>query len=713
MLKVPDFEIRSIEETMQLIKQKIPYMGIQWNDTGESDPGITVLELFAAMNTALQERLDTVTKAHKDKYLRLLGINKEINQCSKAIVSVENLMDKPYVLLKGTKLLAGGIVFETDISKIIYNIHIEKLYIKTQYGVSDITRLMNRLDIKDYMFGKNVQAGNEFYIGLSGPLWNTTNHSLYFWLDNSYRRNPISKEIPLILSDIQWEYFDGQQWKQADVIKDETNGFLCDGFVTLHFNGNMEKYEDEQLQSAYYIKAVVKSADYDRMPMLSDISVSAVEVVQKDTICKTFLFSGSGSDRQTYLLEHALAMNANVVVEVKRENGEWIHFPVGRKPESRCNILIVDDTKPFLYFDRRIYGAVPAKGENNIRVTCYQDGFDEKRLISYGTGLIRQTYVLDMDEIAWDSFSIVTSRPTYYGKRYYDWEKIEDLADAAEEKVYQIDMSSTVLYFGDGVHGAVPAEDETIMISGLAFTKGADGNVKPDEITRFKDAEKNSFLRVSNKTKSTGGRNLADTEEIIKRLKAFQITPQRAVTKKHYQMLVKQAPGLAIEKFAVWNYWDLASFEGNKESLQKNTVYISVLPYDYKQGSTFFEKYKDVLVRYLDKYRLVTTNIEVLEPVLAGVDVYGTIYIKEQRLAQEELFYDVIRQYFLSKKEFGEELSSGELYALLDVIDSVEYIENINFECSYRGCRNGHSGNLILHPNAVCYIKSINLEFKR
>ena len=714
MLRVPDFEIRSVEETMRLIKQKIPLMGDQWNDTGESDPGITILELFSYMNTAMQERLDTITKKHLDKYLRLLGVSKKTNRCSRAIISVIAQKEEPYVLLKGTKLLAGDVVFETDMTKIIYAIHIKKLYHQTAEGYFDLSRLLNSITIKEFMLGRKVEAGNAFYIGLSSPLWNTTNHSFYFWLDDTYERNPLSPNIPFALSKVRWEYYDGQKWTPAQVLKDETNSFLCSGYITFHIDGQMEPYQGEGLEEWYYLRAVAETADYDIMPVLCDISLSAVEVVQKDTVCHTFLFSSTGADRQTYLMEHALAMNGKIVVEVLRDNGEWIIYPVGRKPDSRCNVLVVNGTKPFLYFDRRVYGVVPEKGENNIRVTCYQESFDDKRLISFGTGLIRQTYALDFNEIDWNGFSIVSTRPTYYGRRYYEWKRVDDLADASEdERAYQIDMGTSTLLFGDGIHGAVPAEDETIIVSNLSFTRGAEGNVKPNEINRFQEQDKNEILLVSNHLKSTGGKNQMDTYDVLKNLESFRYKLKRAVTKEHYKTLVSQAPGLALEKTAIWSYWDLVEFEGKKDTLHENTIYISILPYGYQPGCRFFEKYRAVLLQYLENYRMVTTNLEILEPELAGIEVYGTIYIKEQRMAEEGLFRDKIQAYFDSKREFGEELSSGELYAILDTIDSVEYIENINFECSHPGCKYGHNGNLILHPNAVCFIKSVHLEFKR
>ena len=715
MLKVPDAEIRNMEETMRLLKQKIPLMGTGWTDTGSSDPGITVLELFAFMNMTMQERLGEVTRAHLNKYRRLLGLMMEPGKCSRAVVDIKALDDKPHVLLKGTKLVAGDVVFEADETKIVYDSRIERLYYASGGRLSNISRVLSSINIKDYVFGRDPGAGDAFYIGMTKPFWNTVSHSLYFWVDETaFRRNPFSEEFPFSMSAVRWEYFDGSGWKEAETVKDNTNGFLVSGYVTLGFGTPMERTSLENEPPLYYLRAVLTSADYDIAPRINYMSLSTVNASQRDTVCRTIMLSGTGEDRQTYLIEEALALEETLLVEVRRDNGEWIEYPVGHGPQSRCNIIAVDDTKPFLVFDKNVYGTAPGKGERNIRVTCYKKGFEGERLLSFGTGLINQTYETEFTGVDWGSFRLVTTKPTYYGKRYYEWEKTDDLSDAGEDqRVYQLDMETGMVMFGDGIHGAVPENNETIMIDSLAFSKGIDGNVKENEINRFVSNGMNEFLSAVNHMKSGGGRDAETTEEMIKSFKTLKNRMRRAITREHYRELVMSTPGLAIERAAVWSYDEIHPFENIRAERSKNTVFISVLPYGMYEGRRFLKVYGDAILAYLEKYRLVTTKIRILEPQLAGIEVYGTIYIKEHHIVNEKVFNDRIKAYFDSKKEFGEELVPGEIYASLDGIESVEYIENISLECRLKGCKYGKNGNLILPPNAVCYIKTVMLEFKR
>jgi hypothetical protein len=72
--KPPEIELRDFAQISADLKLLIPRYLPEWTDHNESDPGITLLELFAYLADAYAYRLNQVPDALYDKLLALLAI---------------------------------------------------------------------------------------------------------------------------------------------------------------------------------------------------------------------------------------------------------------------------------------------------------------------------------------------------------------------------------------------------------------------------------------------------------------------------------------------------------------------------------------------------------------------------------------------------------------------------------------------------------------
>lgn len=71
-LPQPNLDDRTFEELVAEMRSRIPYHAPEWTNHNPSDPGITLVELFAYFGDALLYRLNRVSAANRRTFLRLL-----------------------------------------------------------------------------------------------------------------------------------------------------------------------------------------------------------------------------------------------------------------------------------------------------------------------------------------------------------------------------------------------------------------------------------------------------------------------------------------------------------------------------------------------------------------------------------------------------------------------------------------------------------------
>ncbi|MFN3303893.1 MAG: hypothetical protein ACK44A_09255, partial [Roseateles sp.] len=101
-----------VRDTLALAAVHAP----EWTHTGPSDPGVTLVELFAFMAESLLYRANLIPERNRLKFLQLLGIGLRPAQPARALVQFANEAGerKTLTLPSGLPLLAGAMPFLTD-----------------------------------------------------------------------------------------------------------------------------------------------------------------------------------------------------------------------------------------------------------------------------------------------------------------------------------------------------------------------------------------------------------------------------------------------------------------------------------------------------------------------------------------------------------------------------------------------------------------------
>lgn len=111
-LRAPILDDRSFVQLRDELLRMIPIYSKEWTDHNASDPGVTLLELFAFLGENLLFRFNQIPEATRAAYLELLRIPLHAAQPATALLACTT-DGAPVLVSKGTAARAKKIVFET------------------------------------------------------------------------------------------------------------------------------------------------------------------------------------------------------------------------------------------------------------------------------------------------------------------------------------------------------------------------------------------------------------------------------------------------------------------------------------------------------------------------------------------------------------------------------------------------------------------------
>ena len=149
MIPSPNLDDRTYKEIVDEAIRLIPHYCSEWTNHNPSDPGITLIELFAWMTEMMIYRFNKVPEKTYLALLDLLGLSLSPPQSSKVLLKYY-----PVEGYKGTVLLKRGmqvstesqsdheaVVFETD-----KNLQISNISMDACFGVAD-GKIINNIDV--------------------------------------------------------------------------------------------------------------------------------------------------------------------------------------------------------------------------------------------------------------------------------------------------------------------------------------------------------------------------------------------------------------------------------------------------------------------------------------------------------------------------------------------------------------------------------------
>lgn len=115
-LELPSIDDRKYQDILAEAMARIRVHNPEWNNYNDSDPGITLLQLFAFMSESLLYRANLIPERNRVKFLSLLGIPLQAAAAASGLVTISNVKApvKTLTLPADQELRAGKLPFRSQ-----------------------------------------------------------------------------------------------------------------------------------------------------------------------------------------------------------------------------------------------------------------------------------------------------------------------------------------------------------------------------------------------------------------------------------------------------------------------------------------------------------------------------------------------------------------------------------------------------------------------
>ncbi|HOF17820.1 MAG TPA: baseplate J/gp47 family protein [Phycisphaerae bacterium] len=245
---------------------------------------------------------------------------------------------------------------------------------------------------------------------------------------------------------------------------------------------------------------------------------------------------------------------------------------------------------------------------------------------------------------------------------------VESGGDAAHFRTETDASGATVVVFGDGINGVVPATGASVVVAYLE-TLGGDGNVGANTIRELATAVYLAgapvAIHVTNPMAATGGSAPETIDHARTHAPAELASLWKAVTKADFQALAEGYPGVA--KAQVLDTNDCAN-------IRYYVVNLAVAP---NGGGYCSPSLKNDLAAHLAARKVITTEVNLFDPSYREIVVDAEIVThstEDPDLVRTRVETALQDFFAFDRMTFGQGVHQSDLVALLDGVRGVSYV---------------------------------------
>lgn len=679
-LTPPNLDDRTFQQLVEEAKKRIPAYFDGWTDQHPSDPGITLIELFAWMTEIILYRQNQLPDFLTVKMMQLFGMN--LDEAKAAQTAVTFQLAAPVIKANGETIEAGtqvatiqtetqpSIIFSTEQDKTIYPANVTQTILKRQAADNPTTTLDDTQEIGS-LFSQEPLPDDAIYFGFDRDM---SQHLLHFFFecDPKYGTDGIDTTRPPYV----WE--GASRGKNGNVgwtavslqpHEDETRGLLQPGRMIVHAPTLQQLVIDVAKEPRYWLRLRVRheheypdnlTRRFTQSPRVAHIQVrsmgGSVLATHAEFVKDEFLGYSDGTPGQRFWLQ------STPLLRPKAERGETLIV----KPD--------------------------------------------------GNGKSPTEWKLDPD------FDHLPIGSTAEARRQFSERQIFTLDTNTGE--LRLPPAQTDAQGNVQRYGAIPPRQSTLWFQQYRHGGGAVGNVPAYALNTLKTAVPSVNL-VYNREAASGGQDQEPIEMAKLRAPELLHAQNRAVTANDYEYLATRAD------VAVGRVKCLQHEPGWVESVDPGTVYLFILP-EVDQPKkpltrtmlTMPAEARQKIKAYLDERRLLTTRLHVASPDIIWVQVnlickvrQGTnLKLIEQDVKERLYAYlnPLVGGPDKSGWPFGQDLYTYDVYTCLQGVPNLLAVPEITL---YRPRPEGPErlldNKLPLPPHAVLALDSCYLKFEQ
>jgi Baseplate J-like protein len=637
-LKIPSIDDRRYQELLDEALSRIPIHTPEWTNFGPSDPGVTILEVFAFLTETLLYRANQIPERNRRKFLSLLGV--QPRPASSAVGLVQFLHEKGKLetntLPGGLEVLAGSVPFRTQQGLDVLPIS-AKVYVKRVLNENQITTQQRQYYERLYSSHQaSTQSALRLYetVPLEDPKHpNASGVSLADAVDNSL-----------------WIALLAREKDDPNEARDQIAGkTLSLGLVPLLTDPRRDLRPNNREQTGLELlrfelpRLAADGKLENRAPAYRALEArSSVDVLNEPGVVDLTLpdASGLGLWQDIDPLEAGVGDLPPTLEDTDLEARviTWLRVRSLASASSR-----------FLWV-----------GINAAMVNQRSDVLGE--VLPEGTGEPDQAITLGRHPVIPGSVRLkLTARPlgpagttagTSASKEI--WTAIDDLVAAgpevpiedasqppgtrsgpqAPDRVFKLDPLEGVLHFGDGFHGRRPPLG-ALLRADYAVTVGRAGNLGAGAIASASGSP--NSIRVTNPVRTWGGADAESIQEAEKSIPASLRHQHRLVTVSDFQEITQQTPGVDIGRIEVLPAFN-PDLGASDPGGAPGAITLMILPsYDpvSPEAPMPDQLFLDAICDHLEPRRLVTSEVFLRPPRYKNIQVSIGLVVESGSSAAE------------------------------------------------------------------------------
>ena len=669
---------QSYQEIVEKAKARLPRLCPGWTDHNAHDPGITVLELMAWYKELQQFHMDQTTDALRRQMLSLAGCEPLRQQSAECVI--EPLPEDPGRPAFSRLSSAQGVEFE-----MAEPIPARRTALAVMAAESCDTRrrvdigsvISGNLTFRPFRFGGGAKT--ELCLGFSPK----PEGELRLWFEvpppHGAERNPPAEDsVPP--RQLIWE---AEGCGALQPVLDETWSLSWSGYVVLPVPEAWQPGEN----GLYWLRLREEEAGCEGEARLAGVYTGRYRCVQQRTRASSSRFHVGSAPEQTVTLPDTQNRDASVRVFLRRPEG-WQRVADWREETA------ADGTRRIT-----LDGSGSAQdGADNLLVVRSDPAY-ALRLFFESGGLPEESFYLDLDEQYAMRLTLIcpTLEPDGIVRPDF-WRPVEDLsACSPRDRVFELDHARSIVRFGDGAHGSVPAPGE-IVVSELVLSRCGGGNVPRDAGLRF-----DSDGMPAGNAPALGGRDPETTAEAGIRLRRALADTSKCVTSEDYERCARRTPGLRVACARA-----LPGYNAAGGRRQDACVSVVVLPESEAEQPMPDRRFLDAVNRQLERCRNVCIHASAIPPRYVSIAVSAQLVVSAE--ADEAELRGIVQRSFRPCAELvGRTLRRGDLSARLQKLPGVLQVRRIELRGRDQNSYQTAAGDLDLPPNGIPRLDRLEL----
>jgi len=633
-LPAPILDDRSYQQLRDELVRRIPVYAPEWTDHNASDPGITLIELFAFLGENLLYRFNQIPDATKLAFLRMLQLPLRPAAAARALITLArtDTAGTSVLIPIGTQVAAGSVPFQTLTEVSAWPLEI------TAIG-KIVTQAPQTQDAQEFANAAidargGIQQGEQaaYYLNQTVPGDPTAAGAM-----------PVDFETAAGPVDFQ-KSVDGTIWIAVRKTKSTDVNQLGAALLSIGFIPDLEVPSIDEVDACPGLAPADNGSQ-----LVWEASTGALDSNGKPTYLTlklegdTTLSLAQQGTLQVRLPKDITTLGVYTLTDPDLQGTDA--FP----PQIEDAQLAAD-----VLFWLRVSRSDPARplgkvlfiGINATEVV--QSIKAQPEFLGTGNAQADQTFTLVHKPVLQGTARIQVEE----SGAWTDWQAVDGFEESTEDsRHYVLDLEAGSVRFGNGVRGRAPQIGERIRALEYSYGGGIAGNVGAKAISKVADI---GTVKASNPLPASGGAESESIAAALERVPGEFRRHDRAVTQSDFQELALATPGANVGRADCIPLFDPKT----KSQDAAGVVSVVVWPAEDLKHPNAPAPDRALLRQvcsWLDARRLVTTELYVIPPTYKQIAVSVGVQAKpgygiEAVRRWVEL---VIRQYLAPLPPYG------------------------------------------------------------